>query len=129
MDGKTRQKITDLVKTGTVTGDDPVDATPSANPSSDDQGLLVDAAPVYDYLNVDMKSKEQLDMANKLFDWAKNNADSEDRADLLWALRDLRNRLGTPSYGISSLQHMYKYTVLQSEKRGIEKEMSLYETE
>ena len=41
--------------------------------------------------------------------------DGKQDADLLWEIRNIENRIGTPPLGMSRLQHVYNYLTIQKQ--------------
>ena len=83
------------------------------------------------YLNVKMDDiAEYSQLKNRISlirDWAKQNANSEDNTDVLWAVRTLENRLGTPPAGEKRINHLYKWIRLDQDRQRIEKEQKILE--
>jgi len=59
--------------------------------------------------------------------WAEESAKSKERVDLLWAIRNLENRLGTPPMGERRINHIYRWIRLETAKGRLAKEQLLLE--
>ena len=49
-----------------------------------------------------------------------------DDVDLLWEIKSLENRIGTPPLGMSRLQHVYNFMRINSQITSLERERDLY---
>lgn len=49
-----------------------------------------------------------------------------DPTELLYAINQIENRIGTPKIGTSRLQHVYNYVALNSQIKNLERERDLY---
>lgn len=58
---------------------------------------------------------------NILVKWAKSQPDVETPQEIKWAIRDLRMRLGTPSFG-DSIKHLSRFAYLDLEEKRIKSE-------
>jgi len=56
-----------------------------------------------------------------LVEWAKGQVDDSDPVNLKWAIRDLRMRIGTPSFG-DSIKHLSRFAYLDLEEKKIKEE-------
>ncbi len=54
------------------------------------------------------------------------NLGTGDDVDLLWEIKNLENRIGTPPLGMSRLQHVYNFMRINSQIQGLERERDLY---
>lgn len=64
--------------------------------------------------------------AQALYDYAKDKG-AKSVEDVLWEIRYLGNRLGTPGYGESRLSFLYEYVYLLKEGRNITDKMKKME--
>lgn len=83
-------------------------------------GLIEDIA-IKQVLEVDRDDQQYDDDIKVLVKWAKQQTDSKDPQDLKWAIRDLRMRLGTPSFG-DSIKHLTRFAYLDLEEKRIKSE-------
>lgn len=60
-----------------------------------------------------------------LIEWAKQKTGSEDYMDLKWAVRDLRLKLGTPTFG-DPIKNMARFARLDLDEDKIKKEKESY---
>lgn len=49
-----------------------------------------------------------------------------DDVDMLWEIKHIENRIGTPPIGMTRLQHVYNFISINSQIQGLEKERDLY---
>lgn len=56
-----------------------------------------------------------------LIQWAKQQTDNGDYTDLKWAIRDLRMRIGTPTWG-DPIKNLARFAYLDLEEKRIKKE-------
>lgn len=52
--------------------------------------------------------------------------DGKQDADLLWEIRNIENRIGTPPLGMSRLQHVYNYLTIQKQITQLESKRNAY---
>lgn len=71
--------------------------------------------------NLDTKDKEMVRELKSMF-----GGDEVDIVDLLWGIKNVENRIGTPQIGISRLQHVYNFAKLNHQIQSLEKERDLY---
>lgn len=64
---------------------------------------------------------------NEVVAWAKEASKSDDRIDVLMAIRWLEGRLGAPRIGRSRLDHIYQWIRLDQVEHRANKEKKLYE--
>jgi hypothetical protein len=81
---------------------------------------------VGNYLNIKMDDKAEYsrmkDKIAMIRDYAKSKASSEDSLDILWSLRSLENRLGSPPLGEKRINYLYKWIRLEGDRARIERE-------
>lgn len=53
-----------------------------------------------------------------LADWAQEQTGSNDPLEIKWAIRDLRMRIGTPTYG-DAIKHLARFAYLDLEEKRI----------
>jgi len=71
-------------------------------------------------LDLDRDDNSYDDDISILVKWAKSNG-AKEPLDIKWAIRDLRMRLGTPTYG-DSIKHLTRFAYLDLEEKKIKKE-------
>ena len=49
-----------------------------------------------------------------------------DVVDFLWEIKHTENRIGTPPFGVSRLQHVYNFISINSQINKLERERDLY---
>lgn len=52
--------------------------------------------------------------------------DNKQDADLLWEIRNIENRIGTPPLGMSRLQHVFNYLNIQRQITQLENKRNAY---
>lgn len=72
-------------------------------------------------LDIERDNTDYDDDLDILVKWAKSQTDGDDPTDLKWAIRDLRMRLGTPTFG-DSIKHLSRFAYLDLEEKRIKKE-------
>lgn len=75
-------------------------------------------------LEIDRDNTDYDDEIDILVRWAKANG-AEDYQDIKWAIRDLRMRLGTPTFG-DHIKHISRYAYLDLEEKRIKSEKDQY---
>lgn len=70
---------------------------------------------------VDTKYIEKL---SKITEFAKEGAN--DRADLLWNIKGLKNEIGEPTFGQNEIDHLYNYILLKEQQKSLNKEIEAY---
>lgn len=83
-------------------------------------GLINDIA-VKQVLEIDRNDKTYDDDVKTLVKWAKQQTGGDDPKELKWAIRDLRMRVGTPSFG-DSIKHLTRFAYLDLEEKRIKEE-------
>lgn len=116
-----------IVKSEKVEEDSSPTETSSSVDVSVDDGGETRGHKVYDYLNVEVSDQKQRNMANKIYDWAKGNAESDSPEDIMWAIRQLKRQLGAPSFGRSDLEHLFHYITLLKEEDKVHKKIKAFE--
>lgn len=54
------------------------------------------------------------------------NADQRDIVDVLWEIKNIENRIGTPPVGTSRIKHVHNFAKLNSQIKSLEQERNLY---
>lgn len=85
----------------------------------DGDGTRIDTIAVAQTLEIDSSKYEK--EISTLIDWAKEKTGSEDYMDLKWAVRDLRLKLGTPTFG-DPVKNMARFAQLDLDEIRIQKE-------
>jgi hypothetical protein len=52
--------------------------------------------------------------------------DTKEPGDLLWEIKNIESRIGTPPLGMSRLQHVYNFLSINSQIAKLEKERNAY---
>lgn len=71
--------------------------------------------------NVNKNSKELLEIS----EFIKKDNPKASNEDIIWGVRELLLRLGTPRFGESNLDRLYQYVFLRTEKDNIEKKLNV----
>lgn len=82
------------------------------------------------YLNLPelhLISDRDMSNLNEVVNWAKTVSKSEDRLDVLSAIRWLEGRLGAPKVGESRVENLYRWIRLDQEETKLTREKKLYE--
>lgn len=87
---------------------------------SSEPGEIANIA-VRQVLEIKNDSKDYDEDVNTLVKWAKTQVDSDDPTEIKWAIRDLRMRLGTPTFG-DSIKHLSRFAYLDMEEKRIKSE-------
>jgi hypothetical protein len=85
------------------------------------------ALRLIDYFEIPREERgdrQLLEKLDYLFRWGSAEAGSDDAVDVMNALRQLEQRLGL-IYRDDKIESLYRYIVLDSERRHVEKEMAL----
>lgn len=82
---------------------------------------MINTIAVKQTLEIDRDNTDYDEDVETLVRWAKEQTDSDDPQEIKWAIRDLRMRLGTPSYG-DSIKHLSRFAYLDSEEKRIKRE-------
>lgn len=78
--------------------------------------------PIADILGGDInKHSKELTAIKEFVSRDNPNATNE---DLVWGVRELLMRMGTPKFGESNLDRLYQYVYLRNEKDSIEKKLN-----
>lgn len=88
----------------------------------------VAALKLLDFFQIDgmeRKDRETLDKLNKIYDWAQQQAGTDDSVDVMTVIRELEGRLGLTFRKADKLEAIYRHMKLDAERRRIEKEMNL----
>ena len=80
---------------------------------------------IYPYFDVDKASKSDDEKLRYIYDYFKDEATS--KADLLWRIRSIENRIGTPELGVRRYEKVYRYLRLLGDKKEIESEIEAHE--
>lgn len=72
-------------------------------------------------LEIDRDSTDYDSELSTLVDWAREQTGGDDPTELKWAIRDLRMRIGTPSFG-DAIKHLSRFAYLDLEEKRIKKE-------
>lgn len=86
------------------------------------------AMKLMDFFGVDRrdyKDRTILDQLNTIYTWAAEQTRSEDSLDVMTKLRELEGRLGLSFRTGEKLNAIYRWIKLDTERRRVEKEMSL----
>jgi len=70
---------------------------------------------------------EYMDKINTLLDYAKSQTTDHSREGLLWAIRDLEYKVGTPELGEKLINYLSKYAYLKLEQKKLDEEVKKYE--
>lgn len=70
---------------------------------------------------------EYADQIGTLLEYAKSMTDDHSREGLLWAIRELQYKVGTPPLGEKMITYLTKYAYLKLEDKKIEEEIKKYE--
>jgi len=73
---------------------------------------------------LDLRDGEYNEEVKTLVEWAKENG-ATDPMDIKWAVRDLRMRIGTPTFG-DSTQHLARFAYLDMEEKRIKAEKETF---
>lgn len=92
------------------------------------EGRSVDVASqqLNSYFDINSPNQEEANMISELANMLGFNID--DPTEMLWKVRSLETRLGTPKIGISRLQHIYNYMKIDSQIKGLEAKRDMYGT-
>lgn len=82
---------------------------------------VIDNIAVKQVLELERDNTDYDEDIKTLVKWAKQQTDSDDPQELKWAIRDLRMRLGTPSFG-DSIKHLTRFAYLDLEEKRIKSE-------
>lgn len=82
---------------------------------------IISTIAVKQVLEIDRDSTDYDNELSILVDWAREQTGSDDPTELKWAIRDLRMRIGTPSFG-DSIKHLSRFAYLDLEEKRIKKE-------
>jgi len=85
----------------------------------DGDGTKIESIAVAQTLEVD--GDKYGNEIKTLVEWAKQKTGSEDYMDLKWAVRDLRIKLGTPTFG-DPIKNMARFAQLDLDESRIKKE-------
>lgn len=85
----------------------------------DGNGTRIESIAVAQTLEIEGSDYEN--EINTLIEWAKQKTGSEDYMDLKWAVRDLRLKLGTPTFG-DPVKNMARYAQLDLDEARIKKD-------
>lgn len=66
--------------------------------------------------------KKYQDQIKRLIDWARSKG-AKDTTDVVWNVKQLANRVGSPKIGNNWAQHLSAYAYLEMEKMKIEGEL------
>jgi hypothetical protein len=108
--------------------------TPPEAPVEPSQGVIVSSGAegeeyakkkIVEILGDDPKTAEEFKV-QALLDYAKDKG-AKTPEDILWEIRYLGNRLGTPGYGESRLSFLYEYVFLIKEDRLVKDKMKKME--
>lgn len=80
----------------------------------------IDYIAVKQVLEIDRDSTEYDKDISTLVEWAKLQTGNSDPMEMKWAIRDLRMRLGTPTYG-DAIKHLARFAYLDLEEKRIKK--------
>lgn len=83
------------------------------------------SAGIYSYFDVSNPSNKELDKLKYIYNYFAQEATS--KADLLWRIRSVENRIGTPELGTKRFEKVYRYLKLLGDRRELDKEISAYE--
>jgi len=67
------------------------------------------------------------DKIGTLIDYAKSQTDDHSREGILWAIRSLENKVGTPPLGEKMINYLNKYAWLKLEQKRLDDETKKYE--
>lgn len=88
----------------------------------------VDYHRMADFLEISYDDRKDRTMAERLSyltDWAKELTGSDDRMQIMTAIKDLKSRLGIQIEGKEAIKKLYQWTRLDQNRKRIEKEMEL----
>lgn len=90
------------------------------------EGRSVDVASqqLNSYFDINSPNSEEANMISELSNMLGFNID--DPAEMLWKVRSIETRLGTPKIGTSRLQHVYNYLALDAHIKGLEAKRDAY---
>lgn len=98
-------------------GKETVIATPSGSSAPN-----IFLQPIAEILGGDVnKHSKELTAIKEFVSKDKPDASNE---DLIWGVRELLMRMGTPKFGESNLDRLYQYVYLRNEKDNIEKKLN-----
>jgi hypothetical protein len=83
-------------------------------------GIKIDYPQLIDYFNVDSPTNAQREKMATIFDYFAD--ESKTIGELLYNMRILESRLGSPALGESRLQKMYNYIRITSDIKDKEKQ-------
>lgn len=66
------------------------------------------------------------DNIKRLIDWAQAKG-AKDRADVVWSIKQLANRVGSPKIGNNWAQHLGQYAYLEMERMKLDNELQSFE--
>lgn len=86
------------------------------------------ASKLMDFFDISRENQRNrivLDKLNYIYAWGSKEANSEDSVDVMTKIRELEGRLGLTFKIGEKLESIYRYVKLDSQRRSIEKEISL----
>lgn len=69
--------------------------------------------------------KKYQDQIKRLIDWAKEKG-SKDDTDIVWSIKQLGNKVGSPKLGNNWAQHLSQYAYLEMERMKLDKQLNEY---
>lgn len=116
-----------------ITNQDQIEAIQEANDQSIEPQQIIesrepgemDYIAVKQVFEIDRDSVDYDDDINILARWAREQTKSTDPLEIKWAIRDLRMRLGTPTFG-ESIKHVARFAYLDMEEKRIKREKSSF---
>lgn len=96
------------------------DSLPQSVVEGTEPGMISTIA-VKQVLEIDRDSTDYDSELSILVDWAREQTGGDDPTELKWAIRDLRMRIGTPSFG-DAIKHLSRFAYLDLEEKRIKKE-------
>jgi len=86
---------------------------------------------IFGYFNVesysDRTSEKLRGKLNNILAYVNEMFPEADTGTLLLKLRDIENKLSHPSMGVSRVDHLYKYVVLQKQIKSLQNQKKVYE--
>jgi len=100
-----------------------VDVTRDERSANSGVNVAINQLQVQSYFGIQEGTEEQkvlVDLMRIL------NGESKEIGDLLWEIKSLESRLGTPPLGMSRLRHLFNYVKVNTELKKLEKERDSY---
>lgn len=85
----------------------------------------VSSASIYSYFDVSNPDNKESEQLKYIYNYFAEEATS--KADLLWRIRSVENRIGTPELGTKRFEKVYRYLKLLGDRRELDKEISAHE--